>query len=92
LDIKDDEPEPEYGNAWLKKRSDKEIKEEDDYWQITDLMDALHKELYITKEKITDLIDSCGFDAAHFDVDIDLKVKFGESTVRVKEAWKRMES
>lgn len=73
------------------KRGDDEIKKDDDYWQTQNLISAIHSELLLTKVKIDDLINSSGWDAAFFDVDIDLKVRFDKSTVKVREAWKAIE-
>jgi len=68
-----------------------EITESMDYWQTNDMMNKIYGELLICKQLIDDIMDHSGWDTAYFDVDIDLKVKFGHNTVRVNEEWKALE-
>ena len=75
----------------LKHRSDEEITDGSDYYQTNDLINTIHGELLLTKEKIDDLLNNSGWDAAFFDVDIDLKVCFDKSTVRIRDKWRAIE-
>jgi len=69
-----------------------EIQNDSDHWMTHELMSEIHEELLICKALIDDKMNHSGWDSAYFDVDIDLKVKFGESTVRVHESWEALES
>jgi len=44
-----------------------------------------------TKLKVLDVFTYFGFDAAYFDVNIDLKVSVDDQTVRVHEKWKKLQ-
>ena len=68
-----------------------EIQEDSDYWMTNDMMNRIHGELLICKTLIDDIMEHSGWDAAYFNVEIDLKVRFDNSTVRVREAWRKME-
>lgn len=43
-----------------------------------------------TKSKLLDLFEKQGFDAAYFDVDVDLMFSVNDKTVRVRESWRKL--
>ena len=68
-----------------------EIQESSDHWMTHKMMAEIYEELLICKELIDDKMNHSGWDSSYFDVDVDLRVRFDKSTVRVHEAWKAME-
>jgi len=72
-------------------RSDEEITENSDHWQTYQMMSAVLRQLLICKEKVDDIMNDSGWDAAYFDVEISLKVKFGGVVVEVGEGWEALE-
>jgi hypothetical protein len=51
-------------------------------------MEKILLELQVCKSQIDDLMSDSGWDTAMFDVEVDLKVKFDKTQVRVREAWR----
>ena len=68
-----------------------EIRESSDHWMTHKMMAEIYEELLICKTLIDDRMNHSGWDTVYFDVDIDLRVRFGDSTVRIHEKWKAME-
>jgi len=68
-----------------------EIRNDAEHWMTHELISEIHEELLICKALIDDKMNHSGWDSAYFDVDIELKVRFGESTVRVHEGWEALE-
>lgn len=69
-------------------RSRKEIIQDEDLQWTQDLMEKILLELQVCKSQIDDLMSDSGWDTAMFDVEVDLKVKFDKTQVRVREAWR----
>lgn len=56
-------------------------------WRTHEMMSKIHKELLACKARIDEIMSDSDWDVSFFDCNIDLKVEFGESTVRVHEQW-----
>jgi len=68
-----------------------EILEDSGHWMTHKLISEVYEELLICKALIDDKMNHSGWDSSYFDVDIDLKVRFGNSIVRVHESWEALE-
>jgi hypothetical protein len=72
-------------------RTRSEIESDEDIETTQSMMETILMELQVCKARVDDIINDSGWDACYFDVEIDLKVKFDKTQVKVREAWKAME-
>ncbi len=54
---------------------------------LLDMCAEMVRVLDACREKVFEMFDKYGYDAAYFNLDIDLSVKIDQFTARVKEQW-----
>lgn len=58
--------------------------------ELNRMMSKILAHLQICRERVDQEFDGSGYDAAFFDVEITLKVKFGDLVVGVCDEWEAM--
>jgi len=68
-----------------------EIEEKTEEEELTDMCKDILEMLVKTKKAIIDKFMEYNYDAAYFNVDINLKTRIDDKVITIKEKWNRLE-